>query len=173
MEISKAIAQDIDLLLPFAEMTFRVAYEDQNDPVAFNDYCSLAFAPDNFIREMNAPASEFWLGKLNNELVAYLKLNFDTHAEGIEDGKTVQIERIYIHPDTQGRGLGRILLDFAEDSARQHHADWIWLSVWKKNPRGIKFYEDNGYEICGLEMFPLGDDPQEDWVMRKAIRLIN
>ncbi|MEZ4894759.1 MAG: hypothetical protein R2778_17315 [Saprospiraceae bacterium] len=44
MEISKAIAQDIDLLLPFAEMTFRVAYEDQNDPVAFNDYCRLAFA---------------------------------------------------------------------------------------------------------------------------------
>ena len=111
----------------------------------------------------------FWLAWLDGKLAGYLKLMLDTHTESIQSGKTLQVERIYVEPAMQGRGIGESFMDFVSLQAQQAQAELIWLSVWKKNPRAVKFYERCGYEICGTEIFQLGDDAQLDWVMRKQV----
>ena len=169
MQIRIATLSDIELLRDFAERTFRVAYEADNDPEHFNNYCKEAFTTAQLRREMEHPHSAFWLGWLGDHLVAYLKLNFDQQPAFMLGESMVQVERIYIDPDYQGRGLGEKMLQLAEDQARQAHATWIWLSVWQKNPRAIRFYERCGYDICGTEIFEVADDPQLDWVMKKKV----
>ena len=169
MELKKAEKDDLAALLDFAEHSFRVAYEAMNDPAAFQAYCAKAFTPEQFFKEFQDPRSEFWLGELEGKLVAYLKLNFDQHIASVPAGKTVQVERIYLESALQGHGLGVTLMDFVQDQAVRVQAEWIWLSVWKRNPRALKFYERCGYEICGTAIFQLGDDPQTDWVMRKRV----
>lgn len=172
MEIVKATMDDVTLLLEFAESTFRAAFEDTNEPDDFNQYCQEAFTHAKFVQEMQHPQSVFWLAWADGELAAYLKLNSDTHTEAVPGGKTLQIERLYVDPRFQDRGYGSFLLNFCQQQAQIAGAECIWLTVWQMNPRAVKFYERNGYAVCGTKVFQLGSDPQTDWVMRKELSVV-
>ncbi len=45
----------------------------------------------------------------------------------------------------------------------------MWLGVWEHNPRAIAFYRKLGFVENGDHVFPLGDDPQRDIVMVRAV----
>lgn len=169
--IRRAQLSELEFLRSFAEHTFRITYEAQNDPQAFNDYCADAFTLEKVRAEMEHPYSEFYFACQGEARVAYLKFNFDRHPEEIESQRTLQIQRIYIDPSFQKRGLGRQLLDFAQQRAAEAGREWVWLSVWKKAPATVAFYQHCGFEICGSEWFPLGDDPQQDWLMRRRVSM--
>ncbi|MEO6037864.1 MAG: GNAT family N-acetyltransferase [Saprospiraceae bacterium] len=160
---------ELGFLRDFAEQTFRVTYEAQNDPQAFNDYCAGAFTLERVRNEFLHPYSEFYFACRGDERVAYLKFNLDRHPDEVGSQQTLQVQRIYIAPEFQGHGLGRQLLDFAQQRAAQADLDWVWLSVWQKAPATVAFYEHCGFEKCGTEWFPLGDDPQPDWLMRRKV----
>ncbi|MBV8602364.1 MAG: GNAT family N-acetyltransferase [Candidatus Eremiobacteraeota bacterium] len=46
-----------------------------------------------------------------------------------------------------GRGIGRALMDAAENWARQRGSRYISLNVNLRNERGLRFYESLGYAI--------------------------
>jgi diamine N-acetyltransferase len=169
IRIVRATLADVELLRHFAEHTFRVAYEADNDPVYFEPYCQAAFTAEQFRNEMEHPFSSFWLAWHEAQLVGYLKLNDDNPHPDLTGSNTVQVERIYIEPALQGQKLGTQLLDFSMEYAREKQADWLWLSVWQKNPRAVSFYERCGFTIFGTDIFYVADDPQLDWAMRKPV----
>jgi ribosomal protein S18 acetylase RimI-like enzyme len=49
------------------------------------------------------------------------------------------------------------------------NVDYIWLGVWEKNTRAIKFYQKNGFEAFDKHTFKLGSDAQTDIMMRKKL----
>jgi ribosomal protein S18 acetylase RimI-like enzyme len=49
----------------------------------------------------------------------------------------------------QGCGLGRQMMEFAIDMARQNHKGGILLSVMKTNVRAQALYKSSGFEIIG------------------------
>ncbi|MCW5921972.1 MAG: GNAT family N-acetyltransferase [Saprospiraceae bacterium] len=177
MTIKKVQPADAETLRTLAERTFRDAWQTQNDPVAFEAYCSENFSLENMRAELAASSSEFYFAMKNGEPIAYLKLNIDKsppaddapQPSGQFFGKALQLERIYVRQDVQSQGLGAELLQFVEQRARETSATWVWLSVWQKSPRTIQFYERHGYTIFGIETFWVGDDPQPDWLMRKPL----
>ena len=169
MNMIKAGLADIERLLFFAERTFRIAYQADNDPVEFEAYCAQAFTVDQFRQEMENPHAEFWLGEGEGQLMAYVKLNYQAPHETLPGLQCAQVERIYVAPEAQGKGIGAALLDFSCEKALTFGNDTLWLSVWQKNPRAVKFYERCGFEICGTEIFDVGNDPQLDWVMYKSL----
>lgn len=170
MTITRVQTADAELLRDFAERTFRVAYEDKNNADDFQAYCERHFSLDHILTEIAHPHSAFWFAFLDEQLVAYLKLNFDHHPPELNSDRTVQIERIYVEPALQGQKIGEKMLVFAQEQARLAGAEWIWLSVWSANPPAIRFYERNGYTILGTETFVVGTDAQMDWVMGKRVR---
>ncbi len=169
--IYRAKLAELEFLRDFAEQTFRITYAAQNDPRAFQDYCAEAFSLEQLRAELEHPHSEYYFACRGNERVAYLKFNFDRHPPEIGSQRTLQIQRIYIDRSCQGQGLGRQLLDFAHHRAAEAGLDWVWLSVWKKAPATVTFYERCGFKICGEEVFPLANDPQEDWLMRRRVMI--
>ncbi len=169
--IRRAELSELDFLRSFAERTFRITYEAKNDPQAFNAYCAEAFTLQKVRLEMEHPYSEYYFACQGDERVAYLKFNFDKHPPDLGSQRTMQVQRIYIDPAFQKQGLGRQLLDFAQERAIEAGRDWVWLSVWKKAPSTVAFYEHCGFEIFGMEWFPLGSDPQQDWLMRRKVEL--
>lgn len=162
---------DLDTLRSFAEETFRVAWQHDNEPVAFEAYCQKSFAFETMRAELAEPDVEFYFAEADNKLIAYLKLCLHRLPSHWDGGNALQLERIYVSASVQSRGLGAALLAFAEARARATGAEWVWLSVWQKSPRSIAFYQRNGYEIFAVETFWVGDDPQPDWLMRKRIHL--
>lgn len=160
---------DLPALRDLAELTFRAAWQVDNDPEEFEQYCSDNLTEEKLAAEMDEPNAEFYFAEIDDAPVAYLKLNIAQMREGVDDPRPVQIERIYVHPDYQGQGIGEQLLTFAEQRGRDIGARWLWLSVWQKAPRTIRFYENNGFRIFGIETFWVGNDPQPDWVMKREI----
>ena len=45
----------------------------------------------------------------------------------------------------------------------------VWLGVWNKNARAIRFYEKYGFEKRGTVTFDLASSLQEDDVMELVI----
>ena len=171
LDIRLVQEKEIELLCALAERTFRDAWQDENDPDEFEAYCRENFSVENLSAELAVPHAEFYFALSDDHPVAYLKLNIDRPPRSPDGmaGTAVQLERIYVLQNFQSQRIGEQLIQFSEERARRAGAAWLWLSVWQKSPRTIRFYERNGFDIFGVETFWVGNDPQPDWLMRKRI----
>lgn len=82
----------------------------------------------------------------------------------------MEIERIYVAKEFQGKGLGRRLMTYAISAAMQRKKAYVWLGVWEKNEKALAFYRKNGFYQIGTHTFVMGDDPQTDYIMRKDLK---
>jgi GNAT superfamily N-acetyltransferase len=150
--IRRVESPDLATLCALAERTFRDAWQDENDPENFEAYCREHFSPEKLRAELAQPGVEFYFALINEQPVAYLKLNMnrppkspgDSESPGDLGGQAVQLERIYVLQGFQSQRIGAKLLEFSEERTRQTGAKWLWLSVWQKSPRTIRIYERNG-----------------------------
>ena len=72
------------------------------------------------------------------------------HGFGAADPASGEIEAVYVHPDAQGRGIGRALLRKCCDDLvrRGHRHAWLLTSPGTKAER---IYRDDGWQEAGLE----------------------
>jgi len=70
------------------------------------------------------------------------------------DENNIYIHRLAVHPDFQGKGFARQLMDFAENYARQNKCVSVRLDTFSQNPRNQRFYEVRGYQKLGDIIFP-------------------
>lgn len=77
-----------------------------------------------------------------------------------ENGNNLYIHRLATHPAKWGNGLGRKLMDFAEEFARQQNFDSVRLDTFSRNKRNHIFYESRGFKRLGDIFFPKqSEDP--------------
>ena len=69
------------------------------------------------------------------------------------------IHRLVINPKHQKHGYARILMDFAEDFAKNNDYTSIRLDAYIPNERVIAFYKKRNYHISGKVFFPGRDQP--------------
>jgi GNAT superfamily N-acetyltransferase len=65
-----------------------------------------------------------------------------------EDPETVRLRQMAVLNDLQGKGVGKALIQFAENLARDHGYKKITMHA-RKNALG--FYEKMGYKVTGSE----------------------
>lgn len=160
---------ELSFLRTFSEHTFRAAWQDTNAAHDIDAYCADTFSTAQTQVEYEAPDSEFYFAVHHSAIVAYTKLNFAITPAALGTARTVQIERLYVHPDWQNHGIGTVLLNFADKRAKETNSHWLWLTVWQKADRSRYFYERHGFEIFGESHFQLGTDAQTDWMMKRAV----
>jgi ribosomal protein S18 acetylase RimI-like enzyme len=61
-------------------------------------------------------------------------------------------------------------LEQAKESGKALGLKWLWLGVWEKNIKAMDFYKKSGFEIFSQHSFKLGNDIQQDWMMRLEIQ---
>ncbi len=167
IQIIKVQHKDSQKLLQIGRQTF---YDGFGPPVNTEEniqsYLNEKFTKEHITKELKHPNSIFYFAKLNNEIIGYLKLNSgDAQTESVE-GNAIEIERIYVTKEYQGKKTGQILLDKSLQVAKNKNAEYIWLGVWDKNVRAIKFYERNGFKIFDKHGFMLGTEAQVDLMMK-------
>ncbi|WP_462409881.1 GNAT family N-acetyltransferase [Neobacillus sp. Marseille-QA0830] len=69
------------------------------------------------------------------------------------------IHRLAVDPDFQGRGLGKQLLQFAEQQAIDKGCTCIRLEVYSANPAAVSLYQKAGYQERGEVTFPFRKEP--------------
>lgn len=58
---------------------------------------------------------------------------------GVAEGK---IEMLFIHPDARGKGVGKLLVDYAV-----HHMEVSKVDVNEQNEQAVGFYERIGFKV--------------------------
>jgi diamine N-acetyltransferase len=170
LEIVRVEGDQVDRLVDISRSTFAEAFEALNNPIDFKLYVLSAFNSLQLRKELEDPLSEFYFAYLNQQLTAYLKLNFGVNQTDLKEPTGMEIERIYTLKEFQNLKIGKQLIDFATSKAEERDLDYIWLGVWENNPRAIKFYESFGFHRIGEHIYNVGNDPQNDWVMKLDIK---
>jgi diamine N-acetyltransferase len=160
---------DIDTLLALSRKTFYDAFEHLNNPEDFEAYTSKAFTREQLLSEINNPDSAFYFAVLDDEVVGYMKLNYQNAQAEFQDTDAIEVSRIYVLANQQGKKTGNQLLDFAINKAIDDKMSYIWLGVWEHNHAAMRFYERNGFIKVGSHQFVVGSDVQTDFLMKREL----
>ena len=79
--------------------------------------------------------------------------------------QSIQLVRISACKRWIGSGVGAALMTACMAHAQQWQCDGIWLGVWEKNTRAIRFYRKWGFSKMGTQSFLLDTDRQTDRVL--------
>jgi ribosomal protein S18 acetylase RimI-like enzyme len=100
-----------------------------------------------------------------NDCIAYVAINEEQSAEysqidwSIDASKVLVIHRLSVHPNSQGKGIARRLMDFIEDFAKRNQYSCIRLDAYSGNITALRLYDRMGYQRLGQVFFPFRDLP--------------
>lgn len=115
------------------------------------------------------PEQFIWTAILDDGLIGYISLcpNHLPCEPQIPD--SIELARLYVRASHHSQGIGQKLLDAAIGHIRGMGIGNVVLSVWSKNFGGHRFYGRNGFEKIGEYLFPVGEQLDQEWIMRKRM----
>jgi ribosomal protein S18 acetylase RimI-like enzyme len=170
IEIQKVNSDYILQLQKIGRQTFYETFSEENSAEDMLNYLEEGFSIDKLRKELNDINSEFYFAKRNDDIIGYLKLNFGQSQTEIKEDNALEIERIYVLKDFQGKGIGQLLYNKAKLIASEKNVNYIWLGVWEKNMSAINFYIKNGFIEFDKHVFKLGNDEQIDLMMKLNLK---
>ncbi len=164
-----ATIDDAWLISDLSRKTFYETFASYNTEENMALHMDMYYARETIQAELMEPWNFFILAYFDNELVGYAKMNEQVKEEAEKLESPIEIERIYSIKEMIGKGVGKKLMETCLSIAREKNKKVIWLGVWEHNYRAIEFYTRRGFEKFGEHCFPVGNDPQTDWLMKKNL----
>ena len=92
-------------------------------------------------------------------------IGFEHHYEP----KTTKLHRIYLLPESKGKGLGKMGLEFLKVKTKSSSDQRIVLNVNKQNP-AKKVYESQGFRVYDTGVFDIGNGfVMDDYLMEYVL----
>ncbi|AGX43886.1 GNAT family N-acetyltransferase [Clostridium saccharobutylicum] len=164
--IKECSLEDIEKIKYISEKTFYETFSNENTKEDMENYLKENFSYGQIESEMKNNGSRFYIVKNNEEVVAYMKLNFDKAQTEIGHNNTLEVQRIYVLQEYKSKHIGKMLMKKATEIGENNNLNYIWLGVWEQNINAIKFYEKQGFEKFDTHIFKLGEDEQTDNLMK-------
>jgi ribosomal protein S18 acetylase RimI-like enzyme len=157
--------------LPAIDRVFRQSFGDTfahlyrpEDLAAF----LAQFTPDAWAKELADPRYRFRVAEVDGEVAGYVKLG--PAALPVETIKrAVELRQIYVLKEYHGTGIAKALSEWAIDEARRQGFEELYLTVYVDNRRARRFYDRYGFEAVGRYDFMVGEQADEDIIMRKPL----
>ncbi len=170
IEIKLATKADIDVLALLARITWAESHgpyvEDKNNLL---QYLNNNFSVAKTRQELNDPNVHFYIMYIDDLPVGYAKLIVHAKHETVASQNTGRLERIFVQNEFIPLKIGRQLLNFVEQKAKALQLDTMWLTVYIKNDRAIRFYEKNEFKNVGAIDFHVNGKAYENIVFSKRI----
>lgn len=169
IEIKQVKRNDVDQLQKICRQTFYETFSADNTEENISKYLVEEFSTAKLTEELGDKNAEFYFAIQDKNIIGYLKINIGQSQTELKDDRALEIERIYVLKDFQGRNVGQFLFNKAIQIAVQRKADYVWLGVWEKNTGAIKFYKKNGFVAFDTHIFKLGNEEQSDIMMKRNL----
>jgi GNAT superfamily N-acetyltransferase len=129
IEIHRATIANIDELQKISRDTFFETFAYSTSEENMRHYLENNFSKEQLSKEIEHEHSAFYFAKLENTLIGYLKINYSGAQTELNDQKSLEVERIYIVKEYDGKGVGQLLLDFALQIAKQQQMHYQIILV--------------------------------------------
>ncbi|UJH68985.1 GNAT family N-acetyltransferase [Allomuricauda sp. SCSIO 65647] len=169
IRLHQCTVNDLPALAKISKETFVAAFEKDNDPEDFIAYVNEAFSVETLKKQLENNDAFFYFVYGDDELVGYFKINQNGAQTELKDASSLELERIYVLPEHQGKNVGGLIVQEVVELAKKMGKKTLWLGVWEHNPKAIRFYEKHGFEKFGEHPYFIGNDEQTDWLMRLAL----
>jgi diamine N-acetyltransferase len=160
--LTKATSADVatihNLAAAIWEPTYKVILSKEQIDYMFD----LIYQEDALLKQMQE-GQAFLLMRLQDEPVGFAAYSLKDEHE-----KIYKLNKIYLLPECQGKGLGKALLAAAEDEVKALGGIFLDLNVNRYN-KAKEFYERCGYSVHQEEDIPIGPYWMNDYVMRKKL----
>ncbi|SDE96915.1 Acetyltransferase (GNAT) family protein [Pricia antarctica] len=116
--------------------------------------------PSKQIFEKDVDRSELYVLEMAGQIIGTIVVSIHRDDEYAQvdwltpNKDNIYVHRLAVHPDFQGKGFARKLMDFAEKHAREKGCLSVRLDTFSKNQRNQRFYEARGYQKLGDIIFP-------------------
>ena len=156
VQIRKAEADDLQSIHDMAQVVFRNTYKEILSPDQMEYMMEMMYSFPN-LRKQLEEGHHYYIAQDGDNRLGYVSLQHEgADEEGIE---VFHLHKIYVMPDAQGQGVGKILFDTAIDHAKQIAAGRkarIELNVNRYN-KAVDFYRHIGMRVLLEEDFPIGN----------------
>ncbi len=163
--IRRAKTVDAGQLADLGARTFWQAFGADNNPEDMQTYVAAHFSPAQIGQELDSTSATFFVAEVSDKQVGYAKLNQGATPDCVRSSRPIELERIYVDRAVLGTGIGAGLMQACLAEARARGFGTVWLGVWEKNHRALRFYRRWGFRKVGAHTFVLGKDVQQDQVM--------
>lgn len=164
IEIKEAQPNEFNIIQDIAHKTWPVAYGNilSGDQIS---YMLERFYATEALSANLDDGHHFLLAKENDDVLGFASFVHDEPEKSI-----TKIPKIYVLPQTQGKGIGQKLMEAIEHQARQHRATKLTLNVNRFN-KALTFYQHLGFEIVAETDIDIGRGYlMEDYIMEKPLR---
>jgi ribosomal protein S18 acetylase RimI-like enzyme len=170
IKIKSAKEADTEVLALLGRLTFAESHghfiNDKNDLLKHLDE---NFSVSKIKQDINNPKNLFYLIYVDDLPVGFAKLIVNATHKSSASQNTCCLEKIYILSDFIPLKIGQQLISFVEEQAKALQLDTIWLTVYIKNNRAIRFYERNDYKNVGKLNFIVNGKSYENTVFSKNL----
>lgn len=151
MSVRPATGADADAIARVQVETWRVAYRGlmPDETIAGFDIESRRRQWREGLAREPRPGSATFVAEVDGEVVGFASVGRSRDAEAADEG---ELYAIYLNPSYWGRGIGRALLERAEESMRDFGFQHAMLWVLEGNERGERFYRHAGWECDGRKI---------------------
>ena len=124
---------------------------------------------DVWAEELSDPTLTVRLVEDNGVAAAFAKVG-DLKLPVETERPAAELRQFYVLKPWQGAGLAPGLMAWVLDEARARGAEELYLSVFSENHRARRFYERYGFEFVAPYAFMVGEQADEDHILRLSLK---
>ncbi len=149
--IRKATTDDCQLIHNLADVVFRATYKDILSPGQMEYMMEWMYSIDNLRKQMEEEGQVYFIASLDDEVCGYLSVQQ-------QEADVFHLQKIYVMPHFQGKGVGAYLFDQAVSYIREVHPSPCLMELnVNRNNKAIRFYEHKGMRKLREGDFHIGN----------------
>jgi ribosomal protein S18 acetylase RimI-like enzyme len=162
--LAEAAIEDFKTIREIAYKSWPSTYGSILSKEQIDYMLDLFYSEETLLENLNQKGHRFLL--VNEGEVC---LGFASYEHNYLNQKCTRLHKIYLLPEAQGKGAGKLLIDAVENLAKENQSTTISLNVNKFN-KAISFYKKIGFEVVSEEEILLEHGyKMEDYKMEKKL----
>ena len=170
LTVRHASIEDAPTLAAFAAKTFSDTYRGHGDPRGIADYVVEHLSASAVTALVLDTASTIIVGEVGSQLAGYGVLKAEEPPSCVTGPNPIELVRLYLGEKFLGQGFGEQLLLEVHAQAERLGANTLWLWVYDRNVRAVRFYERLGFTRVGAREFLLGGSVYIDPIYSVPVR---
>lgn len=162
--ISEATVKDIKTIQKITYKTWPVTYGKILSKGQLDYMLDLFYSDKALINQFEKKEQLFYLISEDEAALGFIGIEHNYKNETV-----TKIHKIYLLPETQGKGIGKKAIEQIEKMALENHSTALSLNVNRFNS-ALSFYKKIGFEVINEVNIDIGNGYfMEDYILEKSL----
>ena len=168
-DIRLATVADAAALAEIGRRTYSDTFAADNTPDDLAAFLDSTYHTELQATELADSSLTYLVVESENRMIAFALIRQGKRNPCVDDPAAIELQRFYVDRSSHGTGVAQQLMTACVDYASSCSAETLFLGVWERNARALRFYEKHGFRAVGTQIFRVGSDDQTDVVMARSI----